>query len=69
MKTKLSTILFSVLILTGINYPQFGIKNNLVKIKTFKSFDKVYPGSEIKLAVKAKIDDSWHINSNKPLNN
>ncbi len=66
MKTKLLTILFSVLIFTGINYPQFGIKNNLVKIKTFKSFDKVYPGGEIKLAVKARIDSSWHINSNKP---
>ncbi len=66
MKTKLLTILFLVLIFTGINYPQFGIKNNLVKIKSFQSFDKVYPGGELKLAVKTKIDSSWHINSNKP---
>ncbi len=66
MKTKLSILLFAVLFFTSLSYPQFGIKNNLVKIKTYRSFDKVYPGGEIKLAVKAKIDSSWHINSNKP---
>ena len=66
MKTKLSILLFAFLFFTSLSYPQFGIKNNLVKIKTYKSFDKVYPGGEIKLAVKAMIDSSWHINSNKP---
>ena len=66
MKTSLYSILLFILVFTTISYPQFGIKNNLVKIETFKSFDKIYPGSEIKLAVKVKIDSTWHINSNKP---
>jgi thiol:disulfide interchange protein DsbD len=66
MKTKLSILFFVFLFFTSLSYPQFGIKNNLVRIKTYKSFDKVYPGGEIKLAVKAKIDSTWHINSNKP---
>jgi thioredoxin:protein disulfide reductase len=66
MKTKILTILFSALIFTAISYPQFGIKKDLVKIKSYKSFDKVYPEGEIKLAVKVRIESSWHINSNKP---
>ena len=66
MKTKILTILFSALIFTAISYPQFGIKKDLVKIKSYKSFDKVYPDGEIKLAVKVRIESSWHINSNKP---
>ena len=66
MRSKLVSVLLSVLFLTTLSYPQFGFKKDLVKIKTYKSFDKIYPGGEIKLAVKAKIDSTWHINSNKP---
>ncbi len=66
MKTKLFSIFLAALFFTTVSYPQFGFKKDLVKIKTYKSFDKIYPGGEIKLAVKAKIDSSWHINSNKP---
>ncbi len=57
-----------ILILIGatyqLNFAQFG--ENVVKIKSYNSFDKVYAGSEFKLAVKANISDGWHINSNKP---
>ena len=66
MRTKLLYILLSVLVFSGLSYPQFGFNKDLVKIKTYKSFDKIYPGGEIKLAVKAKIDSTWHINSDKP---
>ena len=66
MRTKLLFIFLSVLVFSGLSFPQFGLNKNLVKIKTYKSFDKIYPGGEIKLAVKAEIDSTWHINSNKP---
>lgn len=66
MRTKLLVIFLSALFFTTLSYPQFGFKKELVNIKTYESFDKIYPGGEIKLAVKAKIDSSWHINSNKP---
>ena len=66
MRTKLLSIFLSVLMFSGLSYSQFGFKKDLVNIKTYKSFDKIFPGGEIKLAVKAKIDSTWHINSNKP---
>ncbi|MFZ0454413.1 MAG: cytochrome c biogenesis protein CcdA [Ignavibacteriaceae bacterium] len=66
MRTKLLSIFLSVFVFTTLSFPQFGFKKDLVKIKTYKSFNKIYPGGEIKLAVKAKIDSTWHINSNKP---
>ena len=37
-----------------------------VHILSYQNFDKVYPGSEFKLAVKVKVDSGWHINSDKP---
>ena len=45
---------------------QFGMHKDLVKLKTYQSFDKVYAGGEFKLALQANIKDTWHINSNKP---
>lgn len=45
---------------------QFGGKKDLVKIKSYISFDKVHSGSEVKLAVEVAIDSTWHINSNAP---
>jgi thiol:disulfide interchange protein DsbD len=53
-------------ILNSNSYAQFGAKKDLVKLEVFKSLDKVRTDSEIKLAVKVNIDDTWHINSNKP---
>jgi thiol:disulfide interchange protein DsbD len=65
---KIKYILFlSLFLLASINlFAQFGLKQDHVKIESFLSFDKVYPGSEFKLAVKTGIEDGWHINSNKP---
>ena len=56
-----------ILFLTVSNVSaQFGLQQDHVEIKSYLSFDKVYPGSEVKLAVKVNIEDGWHINSNKP---
>lgn len=38
----------------------------VIHIKTYQSFDKVYPGSEFGIAVKVNVDSGWHINSDKP---
>ena len=53
-------------LLTGHSLAQFGLQQEHVKIKSYLSFDKVYQGGEVKLAVKVNIEDNWHINSNKP---
>lgn len=47
-------------------YSQFGQPTDIVKIKSYSSFDKIYTGSEFKVAVEVNVQDTWHINSNKP---
>ena len=60
--------LFTIILvlLATSTFAQFGVQKDLVKIKTYQSFDKVYPGTEFKLAVEAEVAESWHINSDKP---
>lgn len=62
----LKKLLFIVLLVSVNLFAQFGLQQDYVKINSYLSFDKVYPGSEVKLAVKVNIEDTWHINSNKP---
>ena len=60
--------LFAVLflILTVNTSAQFGVRKDLIKVKTYQSFDKVYPGTEFKLALEVNVAEGWHINSDKP---
>lgn len=55
-----------IILLTANVFGQFGFQKDLVKIKTYQSFDKVYPGTEFKLAVEVEVAEGWHINSDKP---
>ncbi len=59
---------FAILLLLNFNLSAqlFGEKKDLVKIETFKSFDKIQKGGEFKVAVKLDIAEKWHINSNTP---
>ena len=41
-------------------------KEDLVKIKTYLSLDKVTAGSDFKITISAEVAETWHINSNKP---
>ncbi|MFA3781445.1 protein-disulfide reductase DsbD [Melioribacteraceae bacterium 4301-Me] len=63
---KINQFIFFVLIGFGLSFAQFSTKSNIVRINIYKSFDKVHPRSQLKLAVAADIDSSFHINSNKP---
>ncbi|MFO7448006.1 MAG: cytochrome c biogenesis protein CcdA, partial [Ignavibacteriaceae bacterium] len=60
---KIKIIILSLLFINV--FAQFGPKN-LLKVETYQSFDRVYSGGELKLALKVDIEKSWHINSNKP---
>jgi thiol:disulfide interchange protein DsbD len=64
---KIKSLSFAIFLFFFTAY-LFGQPNfpNHVNIKSYQSFDKVYPGGEFKLAVNVKIDSMWHINSNKP---
>ena len=59
-------VLAFILLISESVYPQFGKPLNLVKIKAYQSFDKVFGGTEFKIAARVNIDPQWHINSNKP---
>lgn len=54
------------LFLSISSFAQFGVRNDLINIETYQSFDKVYPGTEFKLAVEVNVAENWHINSDKP---
>ncbi|MCJ7554684.1 MAG: thioredoxin fold domain-containing protein [Ignavibacteriaceae bacterium] len=56
-----------ILIITSHSFAQFGFNPDLLNIKTYLSLDKVYTGSEFKIALKVNIEKEWHINSNHPL--
>lgn len=62
----LTFYLFFLLFFSTQSFPQFGMQKDLVKVKAFQSFDKVYPDSEFKIALETNVEDTWHINSDKP---
>lgn len=66
MKLTINLIL-TILFFTKISFAQFGFDSELVTMKSFLSFENAHAGSEIKFAVRLNIEDTWHINSNKPL--
>ena len=59
-------LMLVALFISQVISAQFGAKQNIVKINLFSSQDKVYPGTLLKVALKANIEEGWHINSNKP---
>ena len=55
-----------LLFYTISSFAQFGVRTDLISIETYQSFDKVYPGTEFKVAVEVNVAEGWHINSDKP---
>ena len=65
MRNILKIILLFAFI-TNANFAQIGFDEELVEIEVYSSFDKIIAGTDLKIAVKAVTQESWHINSNKP---
>ena len=63
---KLTLNITVVLLLVVFNLYGQLFNKEVIQIKTFNSFDKIYQNSEFLLAVKVNVDDGWHINSNTP---
>lgn len=57
-------ISFTLFIYTT-SFSQFG-PDDLIKINSYSSFDKVNAGGQFKIALKLNIKDGWHINSDMP---
>jgi len=64
MKVIAKYFLFLIFVISISAQPNFD--EELVAVKSYLSFDKVHAGSELKFALKGKVSDTWHINSNKP---
>ena len=47
-------------------FPQFGFDKELINVEVYQSFNQVHANGELKIALKVKIENSWHINSNSP---
>ena len=62
----LTILFFTILSVNSSASAQIGGGIKPVHLQTYQSFDKVYPGSEFKIAVKVMVDSGWHINSDKP---
>lgn len=63
---KIRTLFFIMSFGVSATFAQFGIQKDIITVKTYQSFDKVYPGTEFKLALETKVAEGWHINSDKP---
>ncbi|MEE9449078.1 MAG: cytochrome c biogenesis protein CcdA [Ignavibacteriaceae bacterium] len=65
---KKNTILFllSFLLTSTQAFSLLGMQEDLIKIKTYQSFDKVFTASEFKIAIEIDVEEGWHINSHKP---
>jgi hypothetical protein len=59
-------LLLSLLLLGSINFAQFEGDSNRVTIKLYQNLDKLPLNRQLKIAVKVKIEDGWHINSDTP---
>jgi len=66
-KIRLIFTLIIVFAIQQIILAQFGFqKVEILKMKSYSSFNKIHPGAEIKIAALLDINKDWHINSNKP---
>jgi len=65
MKKNFLRILLIIMLSVFSVYAQL-FNNNIIQVKTFTSFDKVYKNSELLIALKINVNDGWHINSNTP---
>ena len=63
---KVSHLLLALLLLGSINFAQSEGDSNRVSIKLYQNLDKLPLNSQLKIAVKVKIEDGWHINSDTP---
>lgn len=64
-KLSLFLIIFIYVLGTPV-LSQITGQQNHVTIKVYSSLDRVRAGSQFKIAIKAKVENSWHINSDKP---
>ncbi|MFN3695360.1 MAG: thiol:disulfide interchange protein, partial [Ignavibacterium sp.] len=62
-KLVFNIIIILMIVLSSNTFSQFGGNPDVVKIKSYSSFDKIYPGSEFKVALQIDVAETWHINS------
>ena len=65
--SSILTLTFSLTVfIQFVSFAQFGMNEELLTIEAYQSFDKVFPGSEFKVALEIDVSEGWHINSHTP---
>jgi len=65
-RKKLSLVFLGILFLSLLMVAQFDDDKEVAQFAIFKSYDRIHPGMELRIAVKVTIKVFWHINSNHP---
>lgn len=66
MNRKIVNLLLIIVSILFVANTSVLAENDVVKIKSYNSYDKIHAGSEFKLAVNVNVSEGWHINSDKP---
>jgi hypothetical protein len=65
-RKKMLIAITGMLLVCQFGLAQFDDEEDVAKFKIFKSYDRIYPGLDLRIAIKATIKAMWHINSNEP---
>ena len=63
---KVCYILLALLLPGSLNFAQSEEEENRITIKIYQNLDKLPLNRQLKVAVKVKIENGWHINSDTP---
>jgi thiol:disulfide interchange protein DsbD len=66
-KFELLKLIFTGIVILSYNtFAQFGMNEDLLAVKAYQSFDKVFAEGEFKVALEIDVSVGWHVNSHKP---
>lgn len=66
---RISVSVLSLFLLSAWSHPMnsaYGTGEDIVKVQIYKAYDQIHPGMDLKIALRADILGTWHINSNLP---
>jgi len=63
---KVFCTLLAILLLSSLNFAQSEEDSNRITINLYQNLDKLPLNQKLVIAVKVKIENGWHINSNVP---
>jgi thiol:disulfide interchange protein DsbD len=63
----LTFLIFALVLWISPGSFKYYFDEEVVEVQIFRSFDRIHPGMDLKVALRVNILDTWHINSNIPI--